>query len=158
MKASSWTSRSSNSFLRNPHFEFHLHSNDHEVCEVDVAQRDQRERRQFGGQTAASCCPHRHHCWCQLSIKRLLPWHEVEECWVFLFFSPSQTLVGTAASRLYFGGGTYQGYCINTDPTHWLANWDAFIICFRVRGCKRRGIMIRLPWPWTRKLNVLRLW
>lgn len=37
------------------------------------------------------------------------------------------------------GGGIYRGYCVNTDPTHWLANWDAFIIYFRVRGRERTG-------------------
>lgn len=37
------------------------------------------------------------------------------------------------------GGGIYRGYCVNTDPTHWLANWDAFIIYFQVRGRERTG-------------------
>lgn len=100
--------------------------------------------------------------WCQLWTKRLLPWHKVEECEVFYYFQPNPPCGNRCLLAVLGAGGAgiYRGYCINTDPTHWLANWDAFIIYFRVRGRERAGIMIRLPWPWARKLNVafLRLW
>lgn len=60
-----------------------------------------------------------------------------------------------------FGGGIYRGCGINIDPTHWLENWDVFIMQFGVFERKRRGwvFLIRLPWPWTRwaGCGVLRL-
>lgn len=83
--------------------------------------------------------------WCQLCTKgyyHYTGWRNVK---YFIIFC--QPLWEPAPSGC-FGGGIYPGHGINTDPTHWLANWDVFIIDFRALERKEDlGVGLRSGYP-----------